>query len=256
MMSGLPDRPDLDQRRWSFGGAAFIETSAGVLSPRVLVIGPDHAALDAWLMPSPENGLPSDESGPEFDDVIVTDDQGLRYTLQTVGMSISHGRSGQAREPMSLRLGLDPIPTRECGWIELRNQDGVATRLLPSARPAGRQGGPTPSLDLGTDLPIVDDTAVRLDCLVSEPESWSVYLRAAPGWWTYSEDRHRKWAAMSLEAEDDLGGRYLSTFGGSTGHGDYEEVILRLLPRLDPLARTLKLIFSGAGERVVIEFQL
>ena len=40
--------------RWSFGGASTIQTAAGVLSPGALVIGPDHAALDGSLMPSPE----------------------------------------------------------------------------------------------------------------------------------------------------------------------------------------------------------
>jgi hypothetical protein len=57
---------------------------------------------------------------------------------------------------------------------------------------------------------------------------------------------------MSVQAEDDLGGMYLSNFGGSTG-GDYDELILRFLPRLDPLAGALKLTFTGTGEQVAVE---
>jgi hypothetical protein len=54
-----------------------------------------------------------------------------------------------------------------------------------------------------------------------------------PGRWTYSADRHRTWAAASVHAEDSAGGMYLSQFGGSTGHGSFEELTLSLLPRLN-----------------------
>jgi hypothetical protein len=286
-------------------------------------------------------------------DVTVTDDRGTKYGLDLEGMSGPYEGPGQAREPASLSLRLDPVPARACRWIELRSQDGSATRLLPSVRPAVRVGqlapaagspaerevsehalwviglqlsgigqvaggedilrrrcsaalartaeirqsgeldtaselpdqlarlcasltgqhpasslppawsgmlsaaqqadGPRHHLDLAAALPPVDDTAVQLDSLISEPESWQVYLRARPGWWAYSEDRHRKWAAMSVHAEDNLGGMYLSNFGGSTSHDDCDELILRFLPRLDPLAGALKLTFTGTGEQVAVE---
>lgn len=38
--------------RWSFGGAAAIETAAGTLFPGVLVAGPGHASLEASLIPT------------------------------------------------------------------------------------------------------------------------------------------------------------------------------------------------------------
>jgi hypothetical protein len=299
--------PDAPEDRWSFGGAAALETTAGVLTPGVLVIGPGHAALAARLLPADEAAgtrrplAPARARVPElrvkdaldnmaahrtpgFDDVIVTDDRGARYTLRVVLMSTPPWNPGQVREPTWLSLSLDPVPARECGWFELRTQDGTATRLLPSARPAVRVGplapvsgslaerlplgqsgmpdavqradGPRHHLDISAALPPLDDTAVQLDSLVSEPESWHVYLRARPGWWIHSEDRHRKWAAVSVDVEDDLGGRYRSMFGGSTGHDDYEEVTLRFLPRLDPLAHTLKLTFSGKREQITVELRL
>jgi hypothetical protein len=77
-----------------------------------------------------------------------------------------------------------------------------------------------------------------------------------PGWWSYSQDRRRKWSPLSVHAEDDVGGTYLSIFGGSTGHGDHEELTLSFLPRLDPLARALKLVFSTAAEEVAVDLTL
>jgi len=343
-----------------------------MLYPGVLVAGPDHAALDASLMPSGETrrrpaAPPREKSAREawavaagdamnalaeaiIGAVSLTDDQGTTYALRVEAMSGSPVR-GQERGLVSLRLGVDPVPPRERGWLELRGQDGSAARLLPPARPdvrvsrpvpvpdspAGRElseqalmliglqltgagqdvverycsaalaraaeiqqsGGPGAAgdlpgdlarlcalltghgpadglprgwsgminaakrtdgaqqhLDISAALPRVDDVVVRVDSLVSEPGSWSVYLRAEPGWWNYSADRDRKRAVMSVRAEDDLGGMYLSQFGGSAGDGDHEELTLMFLPRLNPLARALTLTFSGTGEQVTLELRL
>ena len=365
--------------RWSFGGASTIHTAAGVFSPGALVIGPDHAALDVSLMPSPETqrllagppqeevpGLrfvaalfgqhPAEAEMPRFDDIVVADDRGTRYTLAFESGHIPREEPGQIRGPMELRLRLDPLPARESGWLELRGQDGSVTRLLPSARPgvrvsqlaqapgspaerelpeqalslielqlvglgqdaetkdilsqrctatlartaqirqsgeldsaselpdqlsrlcavlsghqpsgglprawagmldaAHRTDGPAHHVDITADLPPVEGTAIQLDSLISEPGTWRVYLRARPGWWKLSADHHRKWAVMSVQAEDNLGGRYLSTFGGSTGHSDYEELTLRFRPRLNPLAQALKLTFTGQSEQVAVNLDL
>jgi hypothetical protein len=61
---------------------------------------------------------------------------------------------------------------------------------------------------------------------------------------------------MSVHAEDNLGGMYLSSFGGSTGHRDYQELALRFAPRLDPLASAVKLTFTGAREQIAAELAL
>jgi hypothetical protein len=118
--------------RWSFGGGSPIQTSAGVLSPGVLIIGPDHAALDVSLMPSHETqqhlagprphkvpGLrfaaalfghrPAEAEMPRFDDVVVADDRGTRYTLAFESGHIPRGEPGQVRGPMELRFSLDPV---------------------------------------------------------------------------------------------------------------------------------------------------
>lgn len=384
---------DAPEDRWSFGGGTAIETFAGVLFPETLLVGAGHAVLDASLMPS-GNGQPAAARprrllvpGMPFarlvsrrrartarlmrrrcadaavatmralarlDDVTVVDDRGARYALRPEGMSGKRGPSGEHDGPMSVRLRLDPVPGRGVGWLELRSQDGAATRLLPSARPAVRVGqlvpvavsqaerelsdqtlrlielqltstgevapdilrqrcsaalartaeiqrsgeldpaselpdqlrqlcavlteprpadrlpaswsgmldaarradGPRRHLDIGAALPLIDGVAVQVDSLISWPGSWRLYLRARPGWWSYSEDGHRKRNPVSVHAEDDCGGTYLSTFGGSTGHRGHEELALRFLPRLDPLARALKLTYRGASEEVVVDLGL
>jgi hypothetical protein len=356
--------------RWSFGGAAAIETAAGTLYPGVLVAGPGGAALDASLTPTWQTqdrlALPpapisssarlghsnalTDLAEAIVSAVSLTDDQGTTYVLDVEGIQDYSGL-GQDRGPVSLRLGVAPVPERARGWLELRGLDGSAARLVPSPRPDARVSrlAPVPEgpaarelselalhliglsrlgadqeemerygslaltrtaeiqqsaepgavgdlpghlarlcafltgrgpadglprewssmisaadhadgaerhLDISATLPAVDDIVVRVDSLVSEPGYWKVYLRAEPNWWTYSADQNRKWAAMLAHAEDDLGGLYLSQFGGSTGHGDHEELILRFLPRLNPLARTLTLTFTHRAEQVSIELQL
>jgi hypothetical protein len=371
--------------RWAFGGAETIDIAAGMLTPRVLIIGPELAVLEASLLPSADSQGPgtrprrslipvlsrarraparADDAMKKANvsDVLVTDDRGASYRLRVEAFSggpvtLRGGR--QVRKPHELRLRLDPVPPPESRWLELRTARGSATRLLLSARAAvritqaipaapanplerelsdlaefmigirlntagqddpeddeylrrqcsdalaraaegrqsgeldtaselpgelarlcaaltgdhqqapglprrwqgmlnaaGRTDGPRLHLDLGTRLPPVNDAAVQLDSLMSEPDSWYVHLRAAPGWWTDSEDGRRKWAVMSVRAEDDLGGKYLSNFGGSTGHGNHEELALRFLPRLGPRASVLKLTFTAAHQEVTAEISL
>jgi hypothetical protein len=121
---------------------------------------------------------------------------------------------------------------------------------------ANRDDGARHHLDISAALPPVDDMTVRVDCLICEPGFWQLHLRAEPGWWTYSADRSRKRAGLSVQAEDDLGGRYLSQFGGSTGDREHEELAVTFLPRLNPLARALTLTFSHAGEQLTVGLDL
>ena len=81
-------------------------------------------------------------------------------------------------------------------------------------------------------------------------------LHAEPSWWVFDADRQRKWAVVSVHAKDDLGGWYLSQFGGSNGDGDHEEVVLTFRPPLDAPARVLTLTFAAASEQVTLELRL
>src|ERR1700722_9764124 len=357
--------PGLGGTRWSFGGAAAIETPAGMLYPGGLVAGPAQAALHASLMPIAETRPRPAAPGREDNarrawtsalstlaqaasaSVALTDDRGTVYTLRLSRMSANPERQDHAPELVSLRLTVDPVPAPERGWLELRGPSGPAARLLPSPRPPTRVSGPGPvpgsptrrelskqaleitglrlrgadpedlerecaaalsraaeiqqsaepaaagdlparltrlcaaltghgpasglsrgwsgmldaagrtdgaslHLDVSAALPRVDGTEVRVDSIVSEPEIWRVYLRAEPGWWIYSDDSRQHWSGMSVTAEDDLGGLYVSWYDG----GDHEDLILRFLPRLNPLARALTLTFSGICEQVSIKVHL
>jgi hypothetical protein len=137
-----------------------------------------------------------------------------------------------------------------------RPADGLPRSWSGILDAAQRADGPRRHLDIGAALPPIDGVTVRIDSLISWPASWRLYLRALPGWWNDSEDGHRRWNPVSVHAEDDRGGSYLSTFGGSTGHHGHEELALRFLPRLDPLARALKLTCRGATEEVAVDLRL
>jgi hypothetical protein len=116
--------------------------------------------------------------------------------------------------------------------------------------------GPQHHLDIRSAPPALDGVVTRLDSLFSGPDTWQLMLRAAPGWFAYSEDGRHKWTPVRIYAEDDLGGQYATRFGGSSGRGGHEEVTLIFLPRLDPLARMLKLTLRGGGQQVAVAFDL
>jgi hypothetical protein len=121
---------------------------------------------------------------------------------------------------------------------------------------AGLADGPRLHLDISAALPSLADIAVQVDGILSEPGSWDLYLRAEPSWWTFSADRQRKRAVMSVYAKDNLGGRYLSQFGGSDSDGGHEEVVLTFRPRLNARAGALTLTFVAANEQVALELRL
>jgi hypothetical protein len=372
-LAELPSARDGVRARWSFGGAAAIETAVGTLYPGVLVAGAGKASLEASLMPTsefldrfavPPPPIPTsvraawgeayrDLAGSTISAVALTDDQGTTYALHIQDLHHDPGLSQARGGPVSLTLGVDPVPARDRGWLELRGQPGSAARLVPSPRQDARVSGLAPvpegraarelseqaldliglirpgidrdemerycsdalaraaetqqsaepgtvgdlpgqlarlcafltgrgpadglprgwsdiisaanradgaqqSLDISAALPPVDDVVVRVDSLVSEPESWKVYLRAEPRWWRYNADHDRKWGLMWVAAEDDLGGLYLSQPGHGTVRRDdpEEELVWGFLPRLNPLARALTLTFTHAAEQVTVEFRL
>jgi hypothetical protein len=156
--------------------------------------------------------------------------------------------------------GASPLPgqfTRLCtALIRQRPPSGLPGGWHRVLNAADRVDGPPLHVDLDTALPPVDGAAVRLNTLASWPGSWDLYLQATPGWWIYSTDRQRKRAAMTVSAEDDLGGLYLSNFGGGGGRPGYEEVKLTLRPRLDPGASRLTLTFASETQQVTAEIPL
>lgn len=217
--------------------------------------------------------------------VTIVDDRGARYAFRGGGAS---GRRGAPGRLVHLRVA--PVPGREIDWIELQGQDGATTRLLPSPRAAARVGqlrparvtvagrpgmpGPVPRADgprlyrdIGVALPAVDGVSIHLDSLICLPGSWQLYLRAWPRWRTYSRAGQRQKDPVSAHAEDDRGGSYLGSYARNTGYPsdderaeerlmEREDLVLQFLPRLDPLARALKLTFQGADEEITVDLEI
>jgi len=220
-----------------------------------------------------------------FRGVTLVDDRGTQYALRGGGNS---GKTGAPDRLVHLRV--DPVPGREIGWIDLHCQDGTTTRLLRSPRAAARSGqirparvtaagpsgmpgeppradGPRLNRDVGVTLPAVDGVSIHLDTLISLPGSWQLYLRARPRWRTRSQADQREGDLFSVHASDDCGGRYLASYARNTGHRSeeeltgertmgQEELALQFLPRLDPLARAVKLTFQGAHEEITVDLQI
>jgi hypothetical protein len=146
--------------RWSFGGAAAIETRSGTMFLEGLVVGADDAllftTLTPWDAPSDDDAWPDGESESDrrgrvdheirwlepstrTDDITVADDQGATYALSLREASGTAGPS-----PKSIRFRVDPVPEQGVEWIELRGRDGTTARLLRSRRAVVRLGRLTP----------------------------------------------------------------------------------------------------------------
>jgi hypothetical protein len=180
--------------RWSFGGAATLQTSAGVLLPEILIAGASQAilhgtltlsgngqlagavrrrrvrapgALLARLVPR-RNAKAIRDRHAEAEtamagmralmSVTVVDDRGARYALRGGGSSGERGAPDRF-----VRLRVHPVPGREIDWIQLQGQDGTTARLLPSPRAAARIGQPGPARVPAAGRPGMPDAAPQAD---------------------------------------------------------------------------------------------
>ena len=126
-------------------------------------------------------------------EITVVDDRGADYALRPQGGSGRVGPSGEPVEPRSVRFWLDPVPRREVGWLELRGQDGAATRLLPSARPAVQVGQLTPVAVSPAERELTDQALSLVELQLTstgEPRKTSSGSIARPRWprWKRSGD--------------------------------------------------------------------
>jgi hypothetical protein len=201
--------------RRSLGGATTtITAAAGTLSVSVLIVGPDHAFVDAALMPSvqteqqlagpPRERIPvvrfitgmlgrngSLGRGPAFDDVVVRDDRDAAYVLRVEQMVVPQARPGQVRGPIWMRLMLDPAPPADCTWIDMRGPAGPRARLLPAEHPevrvtergpaAGNEAEVLAGQQVADDGPVNDATAgpsrhLDLGAYVPAPDGLEIQL--------------------------------------------------------------------------------
>jgi hypothetical protein len=226
-----------------------------------------HDGSTARLVPSPRPAVHVSQVTPVS--VAANDLEDLARRL--IGTRLAEPSIGLRERSIALARA---AAIRKSGELdatgELPDQLARLCASLAGERPAGdlplawsgmlsaanRSDGPACHLNIAAALPPLYGVAIHLDSLDSRPAGWKLYLRARPGWFIYSEDRKHKWDPASVNAEDDLGGGYVSLFGGSTADSDHEELALRFLPRLNPLARRLTLRFRAAGEQVTVAFDL
>src|ERR1700677_485717 len=178
-----------------------------------------------------------------------------------------------ARAAEAMRSGELAATSELPGQLAALSAALTADRVLAADRPDGlppgwsgmiaaarRSDGPPLQLDIAAALPVVNDTAVQVDTLISQPGSWRVYLRASPPWLRRGHDPPSFRPVMTVHAEDDRGGSYLAGPAGERHHypigaagQDAVEVVIKLWPRLDPLARALTLTFEGPSEQVTLD---
>jgi hypothetical protein len=194
---------------------------------------------------------------------------------ETLGPLVRRSRSEILGQAASLRRSgeLDPaseVPGQIAAFcdalLQQRVSDGLQVGWATMLAGAGRRDGPVWSLDLAVALLSIEEVTLRLDALVSAADCWRLYLRAAPGWYRYGEpdeDGGRSVREVSVIAEDDHGGAYISELGGdrhlrrrARERLDHEEQVLRFRPRLVPLAGALHLTFRGAAEEILVSLDL
>ncbi len=137
-----------------------------------------------------------------------------------------------------------------------RPAKGLPPRWAAMLDAADRADGPRHHLDLGITLPPIDGMTLQLGSLLSAPSGWSLPLRATPCWPRCRDSQRRKRNLVEISAEDDRGCLYLGKLGGGAGRDGYEDLSPQFRPRLDPLARHLRLTCTGSSEQVTIDLDL
>ncbi len=241
----------------SFGGGRALPLEGGVLSAAVLLVDGPHAVLEGRFIPSGplRMGPPSSWQrlvmhlpvaprllgmDPRTLPVMslrglrAVDDQGAVYAVRPRSGSGSTRHESRTRviDTAYVVASVDPAPPAGLSWLELRSAGGAASRLMPARRASfALGGGPSPAhgrgggfgeelapSDLAAELPTLDGTTARVDCLVPSDDSWRLHLSVRPHFWRSVEGGERV-AALGITAEDDLGGAYTHTLAGNRRGG-------------------------------------
>jgi hypothetical protein len=183
----------------------------------------------------------------------------------------------RGQDGTAARLLPSPSAAARIGQLRPARVTAAEPPAMPGAMP--QAGGLQFYRDIGIVLPAVDGVSIRLDSLVSRPGSWLLYLRATPHWRNHGPtDRFpgRPEDLVSVRADDDRGGSYMGSrarnirvltdeecrilnLDEETARESFpwrEELVLELLPRLDPLARAVKLTFQGTHEEITIDLEI
>jgi len=229
-----------------------------------------------------------------LDSTTIVDDRGAKYTHRGAGMSGKRGAPDKdvylrvapvpgreiqwielrGQDGTAARLLPSPRATARIGQLGRARVAAAESPAMPGAMQ--QADGPQFYRDIGIALPTVDSVSIRLDSLICLPGSWLLYLCATPRWPTYGpagrfpEDLvpvHAGDDRISVHAEDDRGGSYVGNYVRDRSVHTLEETaresfptraepVLEFLPRLDPLARVVKLTFQGAHEEITVDLEI
>ncbi|HUN31194.1 MAG TPA: hypothetical protein VMU95_04175 [Trebonia sp.] len=250
--------------------------------------GPDTRWLDlsgqgelaTRLLPSARVTARAGEATPVTGNPVERDLARRAQLITWIWLGASAGsRDSYARETCPSLLALTE-QAQQAGTLEPASQlPDQLTRLcaaLTGQAPADRLPAPWASiltaadqldgsrhyLDIGLTVPPVDGMTIRLDALTCTPYSWRLHMRFADRWPAEvrgdgHRNLHQRWRSMQISADDDRGNSYIGDFGPFTSGDDtIAQSTAESRTRLDPLARRLRLTFTGSSEQVTIDLEL
>ena len=132
---------------------------------------------------------------------------------------------------------------------------GLPADWLSLGARAGREDGPNGIISVAAVLPEVEGAQCVIGELVSDSVSATMQVHAR-GWPEHRHGGGRCIEKFEWTARDDLGGWYLlEDIGGSYSDGE-ADLELQFSPALDPEARALDIILTGATTRVTVTVPL
>jgi hypothetical protein len=188
-------------------------------------------------------------------------DHNTRNARASLLATTAQARQADMLEPAS---DLPDQVARLCAALTGQSSaDGLPAPWAGMLTAADQPDGPRHHLDIGVTLPPVAGVTIRLDALICAPGSRRLHLRSV-GRWPVEVRRDGngnlkdKWRSMEISADDDRGNSYVSSFGGHSymPGGIIEHSSVTFWPRLDPLARRLRLTVTGPADQVTIDLEL
>jgi hypothetical protein len=142
----------------------------------------------------------------------------------------------------------------------------VAVTLAGESQPAKTQRQPWRSLTkrasaanrvegviaIGVVTPPVDGVTIRIDCLVASDEGWETEITTSPSAFVGPHTSRLTGPTMAWWAADDRGNHYLGHTGSWSSNDSTGQGTVEYQPALDPKARELHLLPTGASHRAVI----
>jgi hypothetical protein len=125
-------------------------------------------------------------------------------------------------------------------------------------RRMSKADGPIGTLTIGSVVESLEKCSIRFDSLTSEEDSFSVAIAVSPGWplLMHFPGFRLERSPIDWWAEDDRDNTYVLVAGGNGGSDGIADGTVHSLAPLDPKAKVLRLLPTGASERAVVTVPL